>query len=116
MGATVTLEMTGAGVRPARMYADRDIKIVIGRITLDSSYPSGGEEISLANDLNLSELYTIVFTPATSGTGATKAAVAYTYDYTNNKVLAINTSAGIEYVNGTNTMGSFTTRFVAFGI
>jgi hypothetical protein len=101
------------------MYADRDIKVVIGRIAMDSGYLSGGETITIASALNLSELYTIVFTPATSGTvtGATTQmnSVGFAYDYTNNKVVAIELSSSKEIPNGTN-LSSYTTRFVAFGI
>ena len=115
MSVTVALEMTGGGVRPARMYADRDIKMVLGRITMDSAYATGGEALS-ASDIELNELYNIQFSPAISGSGAVQRnAVAFSYDYDNKKIIAIEASSSKEYAE-TIPLGSYTTRFVAFGI
>ena len=122
MALTVTLECSGGGLRPTRAIADRDLKMVIGRVTLDSSYASGGETL-LPATLDLQEIYTIVFSPATSGVGGTDVLniLPVTYDYTNSKVIAYCASGNdaknynIEAEGGGVDLSGFTVRFIAIG-
>jgi len=114
MAITITPEMTGGGVRPMRAIAERDVKIVIGRVTFDYDYPSGGEAL-VASDLDLKELYTILFSPAISGgAGHYDGSRMYSvgYEYTDGKVLVYAGSA--EALSGLN-LTNFSSRFIAVG-
>jgi len=127
MALTITLECSGGGLRPTRAIADRDLKMVIGHVTFDSLYASGGETL-LPATLDLQDIYTIVFSPATSGVGGTDTLniIPVTYDYTNHKVIAYGGSAqdasqlgGMAEFKPVATalsdLSSFTARFICIG-
>jgi hypothetical protein len=122
MALTVTMEVTGGGLHKVHSISDQDFKMVIGRIAFDSDYASGGETF-LPATIDLQEIYTIVFTPATSGVGATDVlnVLDVTYDYTNHKVICYGATGGDaldyhqEIAGGGVDLSSFTTRFIAIG-
>jgi hypothetical protein len=76
MGLTVAAHKTGKSVT---YFGDR--KVVFKTVTFDSSYPTGGEAITLAQ-LGLTEVDFVAF----SATGVT---YTFAYDYTNNKIIAV---------------------------
>lgn len=121
MAGTITLEMTGAGIRPMRMMGDRDLAIVIGRFTFDSSYATGGESLA-ASDVNMQELLMVIPTVVFSaGSAAAGAGFFVTWNPSTSKMVALAASAvdavnvlTKEMVNGTN-LSAYTTRFLAIG-
>lgn len=122
MVGTITLELTGGAVRPLRMLGDYDLKVVCGRFTFDSDYVTAGESLA-PSDINLTEINTIIFTPALCSTtviGTMQGAIMATYDYTNNKVIALIMSAGatsgvLSEASNDLVLSAYTTRFIAIG-
>ena len=121
MGGTITLELTGGAIRPLRLMGDHDLKVVCGRFAFDSSYVTGGESLA-PSDINLTVINVMVFTPALCSTaGGMQGAIAATYDYTNNKVIALMmsavaaTSGVFSEVSNELTLAPYTSRFIAIG-
>jgi len=112
--ATITLELTGGGVRPLRMIGNADLKVVTGRFTFDSAYLTGGESLG-PSDIGLLEINTVVFGPAVYRGGEASATAGFdvVYDHTYNTVVAL-TATNAEVVSGTD-LSTFVSRFIAIG-
>lgn len=117
--ATVTTAKTGHGRSGAPMLgsgAGRLQKVVTGAFSFDSSYPTGGEDISdIFNQFpgGLQCLYFDPSVPLTSaGTGK-----RLQVDYTNKKLLLYdNAVASAQVANASDQSGSAGVRFIAVGI
>ena len=87
-------------------------KIVTGTILFSTSYPTGGELMDMSK-IFPKDLHLVIVEP--------KAGYIFLYDYTNKKVLAYWTGAGLSAVlaqitNGTNLSSSCAdVRFIAIG-
>lgn len=117
---TYTTGKPGAGVRPVRMLGASDVRVVFAKAQWDSSYASGGLALS-PSSLGLVTILAIFASMVPSGgigSQATSAgggpAVGCAFDATNNKLLAINLSAGVEYPNAANLSYQYT-YFLAVG-
>ncbi len=125
MSLTISKEMTGAGIRPMRLMGNQDLVLVVGRLTFDSSYLSGGESFTATN-LDLKDILFASFAPTFSGGSAItqKRGITAAYDYDNYTVIALGASAvagadgsamGLcEVKNGTD-LSDVTLRFLVVG-
>lgn len=110
---------TGAGAKsPLLVQSQRMMKIVTGNFTLDTSYPTGGEDVTdIFNQF--SELKSIVWEKPTPTTVATRTITALKTDYSGKKVIAYgeDTTSGIEaeFANASNLSTVPAVRFVAIG-
>lgn len=102
-----------AGTRP--VYAasgGRGLKIVTGTVAFDSSYPTGGEATTDISG-HFTELLGVFF--------ESKSGYTFSYDYTNNKVLAywvdttVDGAAQAQVANTTDLSAVTGVRFFAWG-
>jgi hypothetical protein len=107
--ATKTVNVRHETNPTVSMALSRDMKIETGTIAFDSSYPTGGESITFG------------FTPAVVIVES-KAGYVFSYDYTNEKVLAYladyDAAADgvlIQVGNATNLSALTDVRYVAIG-
>lgn len=91
----------------------RYTKYVTGTITFDSSYPTGGEPLSVSNIKLSSKVEFIQVSPADG--------YVFEYDYSNGKVIAYDTTSdatapapGKEVANTTD-LSAVVCNFIAFG-
>ena len=124
MALTYGTYASGGGLRPLRFMGTSDIKCVIGTLTFDTAYATGGESLP-ASSVGLEDLLFINFTPPFSGgSGAKGAGFVVTYDYTNSKVVALGASAvgavagpflNVSETANAQDLSAFSVRFMAYG-
>jgi hypothetical protein len=120
--ATITYDAEGPGKgasgRPVFAQSPRPIKVVTGTYAFDSSYPTGGEDISdifnqFANLSSTSGLLGLLFDQPLTGAQTGK---FLKVDYTNKKVqLFTNASPAVEVTNASDQSAITGLRFVAWG-
>lgn len=114
--STVTTATTGHGkTKPVYgLGAAKPLKVVTGSIAFDSSYPTGGEDVSdIFNMFNTVVL--LLIDPNTVVHGAQTGKFAQV-DYTNKKVLLFtNASPTVEVTNASNQSALTAVKFVAIG-
>lgn len=89
MAITIAKNTKARGMIDLTIMSSRDVKMVPLTITFDSSYPTGGEAFSFDG---INEIMIFLLEGV--------AGYVFSYDYTNNKILAY-TTAGTEVVNAT---------------
>lgn len=124
MGTATHLYPLGAA-RPLRTQSNADIKIVFGTFVFSSSYTSGGESLT-HDDVGLEEIFWLQPTAAVRSAligGETQLqGIFATYDYTNEKMIALGASAAVASGGGLATeaadnadLSGFTVKFIAAG-
>ena len=82
----------------------KPIKLVLGTLAFDSSYPTGGEAITIAN---MSEVLGMIINPWADWT--------FRYIKSSALVIAYVASTGIEVANGTNLSAVDLASYIAWG-
>ncbi len=108
--------------RPMRGAFGADLTMTMGEFLFDSSYASGGESLTPAN-VGLADIQFIIFSCEPSAGATSQGQVPQcTYDYDNQKVMAIGVTSGGPAVivgacevSGGRDLSAFTCRFLAFG-
>lgn len=115
--ATITYDAEGPGkgaMRPAFWNAPRSIKVVSGRFSFDSSYPTGGEDVSEIFALfagSVAQGFVCESPVFSAGTGKHSR-----IDYTNKKwMLYTNAADPAEVANASDQSGAASLRFLAWG-
>jgi hypothetical protein len=110
--ATTTYDGPGAGTSILRAQAGRTLKVVTGRFSFDSSYPTGGEDISDVFN-QFKECLLIWFEQPLTGAQTGKFIKT---DYTNKKAqLFTNASPAVEVTNASDQSAIVNLRFIAIG-
>lgn len=93
-------------------HVSRDLRVLTGSLALDSSYPTGGENMDLSS--KFAALKLVLF--------ENDAGYVFQYDYTNKKVIAYYydydagaDGAAIQVANATDLSALTDVRFIAFG-
>lgn len=119
--ATVTYDSDApgrGGSGPVFAVGSRPTKVVTGSLAFDSSYPTGGEDISGIFDLfnnpaGTSRLSGVLFDQPLSGAQTGKFAKV---DYTTKKILLYtNASPAVEVANASDQSAITALRFIAWG-
>lgn len=106
------------GSGPLFVGGSRPSKVVVGQLTFDSSYPTGGEDISeifnlFNNPAGTSRLEGLLIEDPTGSAGTGKKVVI---DYTAKKALLYtNASPPVEVANASDQTGAANLRFFAWG-
>lgn len=116
MALTLTRLSGGGGKRRMQSATADDIVCVFGTLTFDTAYATGGETLA-PSSIGLQEVLFITFDEGCSAIGDMNYGCRASYDYTNNKVIAL-VSAGAsgfaEAWDGAN-LSWLSVRFQAFG-
>lgn len=109
--------MATTQIKGAYQFPNSPFKIVVGTITFDSSYPTGGETLDLSADLD--EVIVCSFDPQSTKVSGGTTAAAFRYDQTNKKVMAYGGAAAntelTEFTATKNLSAFVTVGFVAYG-
>lgn len=124
MAVSVSYQHSSGGLRPVQMMADRDAHMIMGTITFDSAYLSGGETLDLSAYFP-NEVLLVVFDAAWYAGSGTNFDAGYLPKYDYNSTIAsakvvllgggADTGGTLDEVVQNTDVSNFVCRFMAIG-